>query len=91
MGGGRERVKANFIQHTHTVHPPLHLHTLFSLQYAYEDSMDLIAKLPTLASVIYRNLYRDGKVGAIDPGKDWSANFASMLGYEGMDFTGKAE
>ena len=53
--------------------------------------MDLIAKLPTLASVIYRNLYRDGKVGAIDPGKDWSANFASMLGYEGKDFTGKAE
>ena len=87
----RERVKANFIQHTHTVHPPPHLHTHSSLQYAYEDSMDLIAKLPTLASVIYRNLYRDGKVGAIDPGKDWSANFASMLGYEGKDFTGKAE
>ena len=53
--------------------------------------MDLIAKLPTLASVIYRNLYRDGKVGAIDPDKDWSANFASMLGYEGKDFTGKAK
>lgn len=25
--------------------------------------MDLIAKLPTLASAIYCNLYRDGKVG----------------------------
>lgn len=25
--------------------------------------MDLIAKLPTLAAAIYRNLYRDGKVG----------------------------
>ena len=24
--------------------------------------MDLIAKLPTLAAAIYRNLYRDGKV-----------------------------
>ncbi len=35
-----------------------------SLQYAYEDSMDLIAKLPTLASAIYCNLYREGKVGA---------------------------
>lgn len=76
--------------HTHTL-SILHTYTHFSLQYAYEDSMDLIAKLPTLASVIYRNLYRDGKVGAIDPGKDWSANFASMLGYEGKDFTGKAE
>lgn len=32
------------------------------LQYTYEDAMDLIAKLPTLAAAIYRNLYRDGKV-----------------------------
>ena len=97
MGGDRERKRKrereseSKFHTTHTVHPPPHLHTLSSLQYAYEDSMDLIAKLPTLASVIYRNLYRDGKVGAIDPGKDWSANFASMLGYEGKDFTGKAE
>ena len=51
--------------------------------------MDLIAKLPTLASAIYRNLYRDGKVGAIDPTKDWSANFTSMLGYEDPAFTGE--
>ena len=33
-----------------------------SVQYAYEDAMDLVAKLPTLASAIYCNLYRDGKV-----------------------------
>ena len=31
-------------------------------EYAYEDAMDLIAKLPALASAIYCNLYRDGKV-----------------------------
>jgi len=50
--------------------------------------MDLIAKLPTIAALIYRNLYRDGtSVGAIDPSKDWSANFASMLGYENPQFT----
>lgn len=54
----------------------------------YEDSMDLIAKLPTIAAIIYRNLYRDGtSVGAIDPNKDWSANFASQLGYENPQFT----
>ncbi|CAF4610432.1 unnamed protein product, partial [Rotaria magnacalcarata] len=36
-------------------------------EYIYEDSMDLIAKLPTIAAIIYRNLYRDGTaVGAID-------------------------
>jgi len=58
------------------------------LQYVYEDSMDLMAKLPTIASIIYRNLYRDGtSVGAIDPSKDWSANFVSMLGYETPQFT----
>jgi len=52
-------------------------------EYAYEDSMDLLAKLPTVAAMIYRNLYREGSsVGVIDPNKDWSANFAAMLGYE---------
>lgn len=57
-------------------------------EFQYEDSMDLIAKLPTIAAIIYRNLYRDGtSVGAIDPDKDWSANFTSMLGYEDPMFT----
>lgn len=58
------------------------------MQYIYEDSMDLIAKLPTVAATIYRNLYRDGSsIGAIDTKKDWSANFASMLGYTDPQFT----
>lgn len=52
-------------------------------EYVYEDSMDLIAKLPTIAAIIYRNMFRDGtSVGAIDPDKDWSGNFVSMLGFE---------
>lgn len=54
----------------------------------YEDSMNLIAKLPTIAAIIYRNLYRDGtSVGTVDPNKDWSANFVSQLGYENPQFT----
>lgn len=57
-------------------------------EHYYEDSMDLIAKLPSIAAIIYRNLYRDGtSVGAIDVEKDWSANFTSMLGYEDPMFT----
>lgn len=57
-------------------------------EYAYEDSMDLLAKLPTVAAMIYRNLYRDGSaVGVIDPSKDWSANFCAMLGYDDPLFT----
>lgn len=57
-------------------------------EYVYEDSMDLIAKLPVIAATIYRNLYQDGKgVGAIDPTKDWSANFTQMLGFDSNEFT----
>jgi len=57
-------------------------------EYVYEDAMDLIAKLPTVAAIIYRNLYRDGtSVSAIDEKKDWSWNFTSMLGYEDPQFT----
>lgn len=55
-------------------------------EYVYEDSMDLIAKLPVVAATIYRNVYRDGKVGAIDPKLDWSANFCKMLGFEDKQF-----
>lgn len=50
--------------------------------------MDMIAKLPTVAAIIYRNLFREGtSVGAIDPKKDWSWNFTDMLGYEDPYFT----
>lgn len=51
-------------------------------EYIYEDAMNLLAKLPTIAATIYRNLYREGSsVGVIDVNKDWSANFCNMLGY----------
>merc|ERR1739838_207882 len=50
--------------------------------------MNLAAKLPTVAAIIYRNLYRDGSsISTIDPKLDWSANFTSMLGYEDPKFT----
>lgn len=50
-------------------------------EYTYEDSMDLIAKLPVIAATIYRNIYHGGnQVGTIDTERDWSANFTSMLG-----------
>lgn len=53
----------------------------------YEDTMNLIAKLPLIAATIYRNTYKDGKgVGSADPSKDWSANFSTMLGYDNPKF-----
>merc|ERR1711887_358087 len=49
----------------------------------FEDTMDLIAKLPVVAATIYNNLYREGAVPCPpDPNKDWSQNFAEMIGYK---------
>jgi citrate synthase len=49
-------------------------------EYTLEDSMDLIAKLPTVASQIYRNVFKGGEAVTYDQGKDWGANYANMLG-----------
>lgn len=51
-----------------------------------EDAIDLIAKLPTVAAYIYRNVFKDGKVAPIDPDKDWSANLSAMLGFDSPTF-----
>ncbi|RUP47857.1 citrate synthase-like protein [Jimgerdemannia flammicorona] len=53
----------------------------------YEDSMDLIAKLPNIAGRIYRNVFKDGKVPTIDMDKDYSYNLSKLLGYsDNKDF-----
>lgn len=52
----------------------------------YEDSMNLIAKLPKVAAYIYRRSYHDSKHIAADPSLDWAAGFAHMLGVENRDF-----
>lgn len=51
-------------------------------EYIFEDTMDLTAKITTVAAYIYRNVFKDGKVAPVDPNKDWADNLASMLGYE---------
>ncbi|KAF9067185.1 citrate synthase [Rhodocollybia butyracea] len=47
----------------------------------FEDCMDLIAKLPNIAGRIYRNVFGEGKLPAIDPSKDYSHNLATLLGF----------
>ncbi|KIK63232.1 hypothetical protein GYMLUDRAFT_41560 [Collybiopsis luxurians FD-317 M1] len=47
----------------------------------FEDCMDLIAKLPNIAGRIYRNVFGQGKLPAIDPTKDYSQNLATLLGF----------
>lgn len=51
-------------------------------EFAYEDSMNLLAKLPVVAARIFNNLYDGkGKGVEVDAKLDWSANYARMLGY----------
>ncbi|KAI9669961.1 MAG: citrate (Si)-synthase [Alyxoria varia] len=50
-------------------------------QHTYEDSMDLIAKLPTIAARIYRNVFHDGKVAPVQQDKDYGYNLANQLGF----------
>jgi citrate synthase len=51
----------------------------------FEDSMNLIAKLPAVAALIYRNTYYGGKgLGKQDPSLDWAGNLSHMMGYEAV-------
>ncbi len=53
--------------------------------YAYEDSMNLIARLPRVAAYIYRRKYKNNEHIEPDPKLDWAANLAHMLGYDDFD------
>ena len=52
----------------------------------YEDSMNLIARLPRVAAYIYRRTYHNGDHIEPNPKLDWSGNFAHMLGFDGEEF-----
>jgi citrate synthase len=54
-------------------------------EYAYEDILDVIARLPEVAALIYRCKYHDGKVKG-DKSLDYSGNFCRMLGYTDETF-----
>ncbi|MBE0653620.1 MAG: citrate (Si)-synthase [Bacteroidales bacterium] len=46
----------------------------------FEDSLNLLAKLPEIGAYIYRKLYRDGKRIQSNPHLDMGGNFAHMMG-----------
>jgi citrate synthase len=46
----------------------------------YEDAMNLLAKLPSIAAYIYRMKYKGDTFIAPDPKLDWGGNFAHMMG-----------
>lgn len=51
-------------------------------QYTYDDSMDLIARLPRIAAYIYRRKYKNNEHIHPNGLLDWAGNLAYMMGYE---------
>lgn len=49
-------------------------------EYMYDDSTDLIARLPEIAAFIYRYKYKNGNIIASKPNLDMGSNFAHMMG-----------
>ncbi|CAL1516638.1 Citrate synthase [Chitinophaga sp. MM2321] len=54
--------------------------------YTYEDTMNLIARLPRIAAYVYRRKYKGGQHIQPNGMLDWGANFAHMLGYSDEGF-----
>ncbi len=52
----------------------------------YEDVMNLLAKLPTIASFIYRRSFKDSTDLKYDKNLDWGGNFAHMMGIENSEY-----
>ena len=48
----------------------------------FDDSMNLIARLPRVAAYIYRRKYKNGEHIQPNGLLDWAGNFAHMLGYK---------
>lgn len=48
----------------------------------YEDSTDLLARLPEIAAFIYRYKYKNGDIIASNPEQDMGGNFAHMMGID---------
>jgi citrate synthase len=48
----------------------------------YEDTMNLVARLPRVAAYIYRRVYHKGEQVLPNITLDWGANFAHMLGFD---------
>lgn len=47
----------------------------------FEDTLNVIARLPRIAALIYRCTYKDGNTPADDTSLDYAANFNRLLGF----------
>jgi citrate synthase len=55
-------------------------------EYCLEDSLTLIARLPQVAAIVYRNTYYQGKQLEADLKLDMSARLTKMMGFENPEF-----
>jgi len=55
-------------------------------EFTYEDTMNLIARLPRVAAYIYRRTYKNSDHIEPNAKLDWAGNFAHMLGYKDEAF-----
>lgn len=56
-------------------------------KYVYEDILDIIGKLPMIASIIYRSTYfNDASIPNVDYKLDYTGNFCMMMGFENKEF-----
>lgn len=54
--------------------------------YIYDDTMDLIARLPRIAAYIYRRKYKNNEHIQPNGLLDWAGNLAHMMGFEDESF-----
>jgi len=52
----------------------------------YEDSLNLLAKLPLLAAYIYRHVFHNSDFIKPVEGLDWTGNYGAMMGYSNETF-----
>ena len=55
-------------------------------EHTFEDILNLIAKLPSICALIYRNKYHDGIISEYDNTLDYTGNFCKMLGFDNPKF-----
>lgn len=55
-------------------------------EHTYEDMLTCIARLPRIAALIYRNVFKNGDITPMETGGDMSENFSKMLGFSDPQF-----
>eukprot|EP00871_Galdieria_phlegrea_P000408 jgi/Galph1/1368/GphlegSOOS_G6065.1 len=55
-------------------------------EFCLEDALTLVARLPEVAAIVYRNTYYQGKKVSADKSLDMGARLARMMGFQNPEF-----